>query len=211
MKNHLTMQEKDWIEKYGDLPEDHDALISLIKDTHRIDMERYESEKRRICSMKWKEISFSLPIVPKSTPRARYSSLNNVFYVKGAAENKKMIKRIIQVSSIVSTMTRFRVDCYFPTPTSVMKGYEILLAEEGLIRPMITKDWDNLGKTYSDMVQEYLLINDNIICDGMSNKYFSIRPHVDIFIQYQEDYDSDYNRKRVENSKSYKKLIDLEK
>lgn len=211
MKNHLTLQERDWIEKYGNLPEDHDALISLIKETHRIDMEQYENEKKRICSMKWKEISFSLPIVPKSTPRARYSSLNNVFYVKGAAENKKMIKRIIQVSSIVSTMTRFRVDCYFPTPTSVMKGYEILLAEEGLIRPMITKDWDNLGKTYSDMVQEYLLINDNIICDGMSNKYFSIRPHVDIFIQYQEDYDSDYNRKRVENSKSYKKLIDLEK
>ena len=211
MKNHLTLQERDWIEKYGNLPEDHDALISLIKETYRIDMEQYENEKKRICSMKWKEISFSLPIVPKSTPRARYSSLNNVFYVKGAAENKKMIKRIIQVSSIVSTMTRFRVDCYFPTPTSVMKGYEILLAEEGLIRPMITKDWDNLGKTYSDMVQEYLLINDNIICDGMSNKYFSIRPHVDIFIQYQEDYDSDYNRKRVENSKSYKKLIDLEK
>lgn len=69
MKNHLTMQERDWIEKYGDLPEDRDALISLIKDTHRIDMDRYESEKRRICSMKWKEISFSLPIVPKSTDR----------------------------------------------------------------------------------------------------------------------------------------------
>ena len=108
-------------------------------------------------------------------------------------------------------MTRFRVDCYFPTPTSVMKGYEILLAEEGLIRPMITKDWDNLGKTYSDMIQEYLLINDNIICDGSSNKYFSIRPHVDITIQYQEDYDSEYNRRRVENSKSYKKLFNMEK
>ena len=211
MKEHLTQQEKQWVEKYGNLPEDHDALVSIIKKHHRIDMERYEKERNRILSMKWKEISISLPIVPKSTPRARYSSLNNVFYVKGAAENKKIIKRLIQVSSIVSTMTRFRVDCYFPTPTSVMKGYEILLAEEGLIRPMITKDWDNLGKTYSDMIQEYLLINDNIICDGSSNKYFSIRPHVDITIQYQEDYDSDYNRRRVENSKSYKKLFNMEK
>ena len=211
MKDHLTQQEKQWVEKYGSLPEDHDALVSIIKEHHRIDMECYEKERNRILSMKWKEISISLPIVPKSTPRARYSSLNNVFYVKGAAENKKIIKRLIQVSSIVSTMTRFRVDCYFPTPTSVMKGYEILLAEEGLIRPMITKDWDNLGKTYSDMIQEYLLINDNIICDGSSNKYFSIRPHVDITIQYQEDYDSEYNRRRVENSKSYKKLFNMEK
>lgn len=211
MSERLTLQERQWIDKYGDLPNDQESLISIIQKSHRIDMDRYQKEKDRILSMQWKELSFSLPIVPKSTPRARYSSLNNTFYVKGAAENKKMIKRIIQVSSIISTMTRFRVDCYFPTPTSVMKGYEILLAEEGLIRPMITKDWDNLGKTYSDMIQEYLLINDNIICDGSSNKYFSIRPHVDIFIQYQEDYDSDYNRKRVENSKSYKKLINDEK
>lgn len=211
MSERLTLQERQWIDKYGDLPNDQESLISIIQKSHRIDMDRYQKEKERILSMQWKELSFSLPIVPKSTPRARYSSLNNTFYVKGAAENKKMIKRIIQVSSIISTMTRFRVDCYFPTPTSVMKGYEILLAEEGLIRPMITKDWDNLGKTYSDMIQEYLLINDNIICDGSSNKYFSIRPHVDIFIQYQEDYDSDYNRKRVENSKSYKKLINDEK
>ena len=211
MSERLTLQERQWIDKYGDLPNDQESLISIIQKSHRIDMDRYQKEKERILSMRWKELSFSLPIVPKSTPRARYSSLNNTFYVKGAAENKKMIKRIIQVSSIISTMTRFRVDCYFPTPTSVMKGYEILLAEEGLIRPMITKDWDNLGKTYSDMIQEYLLINDNIICDGSSNKYFSIRPHVDIFIQYQEDYDSDYNRKRVENSKSYKKLINDEK
>lgn len=211
MSERLTLQERQWIDKYGDLPNDQESLISIIQKSHRIDMDRYQKEKERILSMQWKELSFSLPIVPKSTPRARYSSLNNTFYVKGAAENKKMIKRIIQVSSIISTMTRFRVDCYFPTPTSVMKGYEILLAEEGLIRPMITKDWDNLGKTYSDMIQEYLLINDNIICDGSSNKYFSIRPHVDIFIQYQEDYDSDYNRKRVENSKSYKKLMNDEK
>lgn len=211
MSERLTLQERQWIDKYGYLPNDQESLISIIQKSHRIDMDRYQKEKERILSMQWKELSFSLPIVPKSTPRARYSSLNNTFYVKGAAENKKMIKRIIQVSSIISTMTRFRVDCYFPTPTSVMKGYEILLAEEGLIRPMITKDWDNLGKTYSDMIQEYLLINDNIICDGSSNKYFSIRPHVDIFIQYQEDYDSDYNRKRVENSKSYKKLINDEK
>lgn len=211
MSERLTLQERQWLDKYGDLPNDQESLISIIQKSHRIDMDRYQKEKERILSMQWKELSFSLPIVPKSTPRARYSSLNNTFYVKGAAENKKMIKRIIQVSSIISTMTRFRVDCYFPTPTSVMKGYEILLAEEGLIRPMITKDWDNLGKTYSDMIQEYLLINDNIICDGSSNKYFSIRPHVDIFIQYQEDYDSDYNRKRVENSKSYKKLMNDEK
>ena len=211
MKERLTLQERQWNEKYGDLPEDRDSLIELIKSTHRIDMEKYENEKKRILDMEWKQIFFSLPIVPKSTPRARYSSINNTFYVKGAAENKKLIKRIIKVSSIVSTMTRFRVDCYFPTPKSVMKGYEILLAEEGLIRPMITKDWDNLAKTYSDMIQEYLLINDNIICDGCSNKYFSIRPHVDILIQYQSDYDSDYNRKRIESSKSYKKLFDLEK
>lgn len=210
-RTQLTPQEAEWIEKYGSLPDDPDKLRELASIIKRVDEERYQSEKKRIEEMQWHTLNITLPLIPKCTPRPRYSSRNNAFYVKGAAENKKIIKKLIKYNRIISTMTYFKIEAYLPTPMSSMKGYEILLAEEGLIRPMITKDWDNLGKTYSDMVQDYLLLNDNIICDGEVEKYFSIRPRVEIHIKYQDDYDSDYNRRRIESSKSYKKLIDPQK
>ena len=203
----MTNSERKWKEKYGNLPEEQDELIELIKNIKKIDYDKYLKEKQRIENIEWKKIEFDLPLLPSVTPRARYSSVNNTFYVKGAAENKKIIKKLIKYSEIISTVTKFCVDCYFPTPISILKGYEILLAEEKKILPMITKDWDNLGKTYSDMIQGYLIVNDNIICDGRVRKFFSIRPHVFITIEYQSEYDSDYNKKRVESSKSYKKCF----
>lgn len=207
----LTIQEREWIEKYGCLPEDPNQLIELAKNIKRVNWEKYYEEKDRIENMQWKNVHISLPLVPKCTPRARLSPRTHTFYVKGAAENKKIIKRFINVNDIIYTNTKFMVDLYFPTPVSAMKGYEILLAEQKLIRPTITKDWDNLGKTYSDMIQEYLLINDNIICDGCVHKYFSLRPHVEIYIDYQEFFDSSYNQKKITNSKSYNNLIDPQK
>ncbi len=207
----LTKQEIEWNEKYGMLPEEPDKLISMAQTVKHVDWDKYKKERDRIMNMHWKTISLILPLVPQSTPRARWSSVSKTFYVKGAAENKKIIKRIIQVNCIICTMTVFSVRAYFPIPKSSMKGYEIALAEEGLIRPMITKDWDNIGKTYSDMIQNYLLVNDNIICDGRVEKYFSLRPRVEIDIKYQVEFDSEYNKKRVLTSKSYKNLIESQK
>lgn len=207
----LTPQEKEWEELYGDLPESKEELIRIASTVRRVDWKKYEEEKNRIENMQWKSIAVSLSLIPKVTPRARWSSRNNVFYVKGAAENKKIIRHVLAYHQIISTAVKFCVDAYFPIPISQMKGYEILLAEEGYIRSLVTKDWDNIGKTYSDMIQNYLIINDNIIIDGRVRKFYSLRPHVDIRLEYQESYDSAYNQKRIENSKSYKNMIDRNK
>lgn len=67
--------------------------------------------------------------------------------------------------------------------------------------------WDNLGKTYSDMLQDVLFLNDNIIQTGIVEKYYSLKPRIELFISYQDDFDSNFNRKRIENSKAYKALI----
>ena len=55
--------------------------------------------------------------------------------------------------------------------------------------------------------RKILLVNDNIIVDGRVIKYFSILPRVILTIEYLSDYDSSYNKKRVEGAKSYKKII----
>jgi hypothetical protein len=57
------------------------------------------------------------------------------------------------------------------------------------------------------MLQEYLLVNDNIICDGGVHKYFSIKPRVEVRIRYQDGFDSEYNKKKMMESTNYNKLI----
>ena len=68
-------------------------------------------------------------------------------------------------------------------------------------------DWDNLGKTYSDAIQKILILNDNIIIEGTSAKHYCIKPRVDIHIEYQQEYDSKFNKRKIESSKSFKKII----
>jgi hypothetical protein len=88
-----------------------------------------------------------------------------------------------------------------------MNATEIYLAEKGIIEPMQDPDWDNLGKTYSDMIQGLLILNDNIIVDGHVKKHFSIKPRVHICIKYQDGFDSKYNRNRMLRSTAYNKLL----
>ena len=69
--------------------------------------------------------------------------------------------------------------------------------------------WDNLGKTYSDIVQGILVLNDNIITDGGVKKYYSVKPRVRIKIKYQLGFDSDFNRKKITRSTSYIKAVEI--
>ena len=87
-----------------------------------------------------------------------------------------------------------------------MKPFEKLLSEEGFVRPETDKDWDNYGKAYSDMIQGILIMNDCTITMGRVDKYYSIKPRVVIIINYMADYDSDYNRTHLMNSKFYKEI-----
>ena len=85
-----------------------------------------------------------------------------------------------------------------------MNTLDTVLAELGLIKPVTTPDWDNFGKTYSDMVQKYLLLNDSLITDGSVKKRYSLKPRVEITITYLLNYDCLYNKRVIENSKAFK-------
>lgn len=69
--------------------------------------------------------------------------------------------------------------------------------------------WDNLGKTYSDMVQGILMLNDNIISEGIVKKFFSVKPRVRINIKYQLGFDSNFNKKKITKSTSYVKAVEM--
>lgn len=205
----MQKEEKLYNEKYGHIPDEKEKILEYLEKNTKLNMEKIKEEEERIKHIEWKEVHFILPIIPTPSPRPRYSNKTGTFYVKGAANNKKIIKKYIKTHDIIYTSVEMTIITYQQTPTS-MSNTEIYLAEKGLVRPSAKPDWDNFGKTYSDMIQDILILNDNLITTGIVEKYYSIKPRVEICLKYQSDYDSKYNKKRTERSIAYINLMSEE-
>lgn len=207
------MKKKDLQEyenKYGHVPKNlYDRILYIIDflKMKEKDIAEFNKAIKKLISKQWHEINFVFYIVPKATPRARYSGRTFTFYVNDAASNsdffKKFMEEFMPGFSLITTPTIFDMDIFMPTPNQMNK-IEKVLAELKLIHAISKPDWDNVGKTYSDMVQKHLLLDDAIICNGRVAKYYSAKPRVEIKIKYLESYDCKYNKKKVEGWKFYK-------
>ena len=192
---------------YAHLPNTDKELEDYIREKYKVNQDKVDKMKDDIIGLDWKKIHLILPIIPKPTPRPRYTSKGHM-YVKGAAEHKQFFQAILDEHDIIFTTTKIDIDVYLPIPASSMNSSEILLAQQGFIRPIGGGDWDNIAKTYCDMMQGVLISNDNIIIEGSLRKWYSIKPKVKISLMYQENFDSKYNERKVTNSKTYRSLID---
>ena len=65
-------------------------------------------------------------------------------------------------------------------------------------------DWDNLGKSYCDMVQGALVSNDSIVVKGAVEKFYSVLPRVEVNVRFMTKYDCRFNKSSVERRKSFK-------
>lgn len=195
----MTKMEKEYEKMYGDIPEDYlkriDYLIKGI-DLSRYKFHVYDIIKRNM-NLKWKRVHYTIYLLPKATPRPR-SGKNGIFYVRGASDNKKFFKEFAKNLDIplITTPTRFYCSCYLPIPKS-MNIVEQICAELGFGYPISKPDWDNLGKTYCDMIQSILLYDDSLVVDGFTRKRYSIKPRIEIEIFYLEDFDLAYNRNKI--------------
>lgn len=191
--------EKEYNELYGDIPYTNIERINyLLKDTNLQKCKvKVFDEIDRISHIKWKTIEYTIYLIPKATPRPR-SGKNGIFYVKGASDNKKFFKKYMEDRDItlITTPTKFHCVSYLPIPNS-MNIIEKLVAEMGFIYPISKPDWDNVGKAYCDMIQDLLLYDDSLIIEGYSRKQYSIKPRIEIRLSYMEDYDCEYNRKKM--------------
>jgi Holliday junction resolvase RusA-like endonuclease len=79
-----------------------------------------------------------------------------------------------------------------------MNIIEKILSELGFIRPLTKPDWDNVAKAYCDMIIGYLIYDDSQIIEGSSSKYYSSKPRIEIELEYMEDYDSNFNRRKFD-------------
>lgn len=190
---------------YGALPGSQGELIDHLERLLDLNPQKVKLMEKEIQSIPWKERSYTFFIVPKGTPRPRTGGHH--FYVKGAAQLKRTFKRALKDDGIICTRCSYELKAYLPTPIGSMNKMEILLAEKGLIRPLVTPDWDNLAKTYTDCLQSVILLNDNLINPGSVEKFYSIKPRIEICIRYQTQFDSMYNKKKTLNSKTYQDLL----
>lgn len=199
--NSLTAQQEDYLRQYGGLPNDREDLLDYVREEYPFAQKNLEKIIEKQDQLEWDEFTLVLYLIPKPTPRPRTNG--NHFYVKGAAENKKYIKKYLE-RHIIATRCEAIMRAYLPTPVSIMNNAEIYLAELGRIRPIFTSDVDNLMKTYLDAIQGWLLFNDCLVTYGEIEKFFSIKPRLEFTIRYQYGgYDCRYNERHITHSKSY--------
>lgn len=200
---------KLYAEKYRNIDSDLKKRIYEYIESHRFsskDFEELDKDIDRILNINKEIIKIVLDIIPEPTPRPRLNFRNGNFYVSNAKTNNEFFKVLVSKEELLQdkiyTPVTFTCNTYFPIPSGMNKK-EVILAELRLIRPPITKDWDNLGKTYSDMVQKWLLINDGLITKGTSEKFWSLKPRVEITLEYLTEFDCKYNERLITKSKSY--------
>ena len=199
MKKYKVLE--DYKKEYGHIRVESTRLLSYLMST--MDISKIKKnillEANRIANIHWSTFHFTIFMLPKASPRPRYSSKGHMFYVKGASDNKKIFQEAMKDSDfpIINTPMKFCCTSYLPIPNT-MKKHEKILAEMGLIRPISKPDFDNLAKTYSDMIQGTVMTDDALIVEGISRKYYSCKPRIEIIIEYMDEIDSDYNKKKTE-------------
>ena len=191
---------------YGLLPTNSKELAEYLKQRYGIDDQSLQREIDRINDIRWIEKDFTFFLVPKGTPRPRTGGGH--FYVKGARQMQKIVQREIADGGVICTRIEYELEAFLPTPINTMTKQEVVLAELGHIRPLVTPDWDNIGKTYTDCLQGFIMLNDNLINPGCVKKYYSIKPRINIHLRYQADFDSNYNRRKILGTTSYKNLME---
>ena len=195
--------EREYRKLYGEIPKDPQQRFAYVLDQLKLGRQKELISDRihHILNIHWSHMDFTIYMIPKATPRPRASQWNH-FYVKGASDNKKFFKDFYKrnlETEMITTPCEFYCVSYLPIPKS-MNIAEQILAELGFIRPISKPDFDNLAKTYTDMTQGVLLYDDALIVKGVSEKYYSVKPRIEICFRYMAEFDSVYNKKKVERT-----------
>lgn len=160
-------------------------------------------------TLSYKTVSIILYEYPMKTDRPRRAKFGTM-YSPNAAENKRYLKRavknIISDMKLIHTPGEITIDAYFEMPKKI-KPEEVILYEMKKLKVHTTPDYDNIGKCYTDMLKDVIILDDDMFYSGTINKYYSLIPRVVITIRYLSDYDSDYTFRKMKNRKSVKKAM----
>ena len=207
-------REKLYNEEYGNISLDkYERLEEALGDNFNEDilqsaLDRIKDAKKKI---EYYMINFTFYEVPIQTHRPRVNYKNHMMHVPNAKDNwnaiEKLIKGIKKDISLVSTPMRIIMKAYYPMPKNI-KPIEIILYETEHDYAIGKPDFDNVLKAYCDMIQQHIILDDDIVSSVSFDKYYSLKPRVELSIIYTNGYASEYTYKTIKNRKSYKKLSD---
>jgi len=167
---------------------------ALIQEVSNVVQTKVSSVLAVYSSVKWKNVSFTIPTIPVPSHRPRLSGYR--VYVPGAAKNQSFFNRNVLPKLkglFITTPCKIKVDIYCPTPKSFSKAQQIL-AEMRILRPWVnTGDVDNYDKAVFDMMQPNekrghigIMSNDCLIIESHTNKYYSVNPRYEVTISYMD-------------------------
>lgn len=174
------------------------AQKKAIKQLKRIEEER-EYETLHIVMYEY----------PMKTDRPRVFR-GHAFSPNAAANHEyfeKAIKKVVKSFKLINTPAEVYIDAYMEMPSAV-PPHEVLLFESRVLDPVTYPDYDNIGKCYTDMFKNVLVIDDDLFHIGQIRKFYSVIPRVEITIRYLKKHESDFVYKKIKNRKSVKELIE---
>lgn len=222
---------EEYDKKYSHIPKDNDYRLSWLIDQFKLSsnkMQEIIDKKRNMeTSLQYYDFKIVLYEDPEGAKRPRFRLVNrknfaNIamsasnfvhVYSPNAADDHKYMHRLlgeelISLNGLISTPAQVCLNVFFKTP-SYFNQTDTILAEIGLHRHIQKPDWDNIGKKYTDMFNENIWLDDNLVIDGEVHKYYSILPRVEIYIRYLNYLSSVYQYNQIVNRKSYNESFNI--
>lgn len=177
---------------YGHIPDEEIARFKYIADGQGLKklLELFKSNSEAFDKIRTKKFNFIWYTEPhpSARPRANSSAGYIRMYVPHAAETRKDFIEFFTEAypdhKIIDTPMKFNIKAYAKTPSNFNR-LEKLLAEAGYIKPFgRVFDGDNVYKAYTDCTMGTLISDDSLIYEGGFQKYYSVKPRVEFYIEY---------------------------
>ena len=227
-------KQKEYENKYGDIPINYEERLAWMVDHYNLS----ENKMNEIINKRNNAMNniffYTCKVVqlleePEGTHRPRFRMIKKNNFNQVAIVDKEFVhvytpnaqddfnymrkitedRELIDINGLINTPCIVKYDAYYKTP-SYFNVTDTFLAEIGLFRPPISKpDWDNVGKKYCDMYNHNVWLDDALVITGTVNKFYSIKPRVEITLWYmncvytKNQYNAIINRKDYDGSPLY--------
>jgi Holliday junction resolvase RusA-like endonuclease len=207
-------REKEYNETYSGISDDIFIRLSdylgeaFTHDLLQNALERIDEVRDKLT---YSSLKFTFYEEPVQAHRGRVNYYTRNIHVPNAKDNKDAVKKLVngirEDISIVSTPMKIKLDAYYPMPKDA-KDLDIVLYETCHDYAIGKPDFDNILKAYCDMMIENIILDDDLVCSCEFNKFFSLKPRVELEIVYPDGLSSEYTYKRIRSRKTYRERAD---
>lgn len=204
----------EYHQAYPEIITDPEQRIISYFEKNNLDLNKalkkaHEKASSIAANRQYRIIRIVLYEYPMKTDRPRHTQYGRTYSPNAKMNNsylEKAINKICSDMKLIHTPATIEIDAYLEMPASV-KPDEVILYEAKILDVEDTPDYDNIGKCYTDMLKNNIVLDDDIFHTGIVRKYYSLLPRVEMRITYLADHESDYVFKKLKNRKSVKEAI----